>query len=110
LGARRVSPQVGIIDVQADLTGATEPALMRAYAAVGDARAIVLNFSGLGYMNSTGIGLLVTLLVRAKRQGQTLLACCLSEHYQHIFELTRLDDVLRVYATEAEAIQAAGAR
>ena len=37
------------------------------------------------------------------------LACCLSEHYQHIFALTRLDEAIRVYATEAEAVRAAGA-
>ena len=32
-------------------------------------RAVVLDFSGLEYMNSGGIGLLVTLLVRAQRAG-----------------------------------------
>ena len=33
----------------------------------GDARSIVLDFTDLEYMNSGGIGLLVTLLVRAQR-------------------------------------------
>ena len=35
----------------------------------GDARAVLLDFSGLEYMNSGGIGLLVTLLVRANRRS-----------------------------------------
>ena len=45
---------------------------MGAYDRAGDAgrAAIVLNFTGLDYMNSGGIGLLVTLLVRAQRQRQ----------------------------------------
>ena len=51
---------------------------MSAYDETGDARAIVLNFTGLEYMNSGGIGLLVTLLVRANRHSQRLLAFGLS--------------------------------
>ena len=44
--------------------------------------AIVLNFTGLEYMNSGGIGLLVTLLVRANRHTQRLLAFGLTDHYR----------------------------
>lgn len=105
---RHVSPHQSIIDVQGDLTAAADGALVNAYEAAARARSIVLNFNGLEYMNSTGIGLLVTLLVRARRQGHTLMACCLSEHYRHIFALTRLDEAIHIYASEAEAVQAAG--
>ena len=45
-------------------------------------------------MNSGGIGLLVTLLVRAQRQHQQVLAYGLSDHYRQIFELTRLDEAV----------------
>ena len=54
----------------------------------------MLDFGGLEYMNSSGIGLLVTLLVRANRNQQRLLAYGLSEHYRQIFELTRLDEAI----------------
>ena len=66
-----------------------------------------LNFTGLEYMNSGGIGLLVTLLVRANRAKQKLLAYGLTEHYRQIFELTRLDEAIGIYDTEAEALAAA---
>ena len=82
---------------------------MSAYEEAGDARAIVLNFTGLSYMNSGGIGLLVTLLVRANRRSQRLLAFGLSEHYRQIFELTRLDEAVGIHDTESEALAAAGA-
>jgi anti-sigma B factor antagonist len=58
-------------------------------------------------MNSGGIGLLVTLLVRANRAKQKLLAYGLTEHYRQIFELTRLDEAIGIYDTEAEAVAAA---
>jgi anti-sigma B factor antagonist len=70
-------------------------------------RAVILNFTGLEYMNSGGIGLLVTVLVRANRAKQKLLAFGLTEHYQQIFELTRLDEAIGIYATEADALAAA---
>ena len=70
-------------------------------------RVILLNFTGLAYMNSSGIGLLVTLLIRVNRQKQHLLCYGLSEHYRHIFQLTRLDDAIRIYNTEDDALAAA---
>ena len=66
-----------------------------------------LNFSGLEYMNSSGIGLLVTLLVSANRQKQRLLAFGLTEHYRQIFQLTRLDEAIGIHGSESEAIAAA---
>ena len=60
-------------------------------------------------MNSGGIGLLVTLLVRANRQSQRLLAYGLSDHYRQIFELTRLDEAIGIHDDEQAALGAAGA-
>jgi anti-sigma B factor antagonist len=101
----------GIIDIGGEITAASESVLMEAYGeASGDgARAIVLNFSGLEYMNSGGIGLLVTLLVRANRQRQRLMAFGLVDHYREIFQLTRLDEAIAIYPSEDEALAAAAA-
>lgn len=99
----------GVVDIRGDVTAGSEEVLMRAYDDAGDARAIVLNFSGLSYMNSGGIGLLVTLLVRANRRSQRLLAYGLSDHYRQIFELTRLDEAIGIHTSEQDALAAAGA-
>ncbi len=106
---REAAPGVRIIDIDGDVTPASEPALMDAFTAASadGARAILLDFEGLDYMNSGGIGLLVTLLVRAQRAHQALLAFGLSDHYRQIFELTRLDDAIGIHATEEEAVAAA---
>ena len=110
MDVRRVSEAASIVDVKGDITAASEPALMDAFTrASGDrTRAVVLNFDGLEYMNSGGIGLLVTLLVRANRQKQRLLAFGLSEHYRQILELTRLDEAIGVHVDEAAALAAVG--
>ena len=108
---RRVSSTVSVIDIQGDITSQSEEMLMAAYAQANDngATAIVLNFDGLDYMNSSGIGLLVTMLIRAQREKQQLLAYGLSEHYQQIFELTRLNEAIGIYEDEAAALTAVAA-
>jgi anti-sigma B factor antagonist len=106
---REPSGPVRVIDIQGDITAASEDVLMEAYARASDdgVHAIVLGFTGLDYMNSGGIGLLVTLLVRAQRQHQRVLAFGLSEHYRQIFELTRLDEAMSIHDSEDEALAAA---
>jgi anti-sigma B factor antagonist len=109
MNVRVPSESVSVIDIDGDITAAREPALMDAYGrACGDrTRRVVLNFTGLEYMNSSGIGLLVTMLVRANRNHQQLLAYGLSEHYRQIFELTRLDEAIGIHEDEASALAAA---
>ncbi len=109
MNVRKVSDRACVIDIDGEVTAFAESALMDAYnsATVQGARAIILNFTRMSYMNSSGIGLLVTLLIRINRQKQRLLTYGLSEHYQHIFELTRLNDAIGIYPTEAEAVAAA---
>src|SRR5229473_2692572 len=109
MNVRRVSATTSIIDVQGEVSAQAENALMSAYAEASTptTRVIILNFSGLEYMNSSGIGLLVTLLIRVNRQKQHMLAFGLSDHYRRIFELTRLSDAIGIYDSEADVLAAA---
>src|SRR5260370_30308655 len=105
---RSVNGIASIIDIQGEFTAFAETLLADAYTAASTptTRAILLNFSSLEYMNSSGIGLIVTLLIRVNRQKQRLFAYGLSDHYRHIFQLTRLTDAIQIYASENEAIMA----
>lgn len=102
---RAVSDKIRIIDVRGDLTAQSEEMLTSAYdeASRNGVKAIILNFEGLDYMNSSGIGLLVTMLIRVQRNKQHLLAYGLTDHYQQIFELTRLNEAIGIYADEVTA-------
>jgi len=109
LNVRNPSKQVAVIDVSGEVTGAAEMPLMNAYeqATHDGARTVILNFSQLDYMNSSGIGLLVTLLIRVNRQKQRMFTYGLSDHYQQIFQLTRLNEAISIYPDEATALTAA---
>src|SRR5215208_2821847 len=109
LAVRTAAPDVRVIGITGDLTAASEAVLMDAYVRADDAgvRAVVLDFTALDYMNSGGIGLLVTLLVRAQRASREMLAYGLSDHYRQIFELTRLDEAIGIHDDEGGALAAA---
>lgn len=98
-------PRVAVIAVAGDVTSASEDALMAAYGEANEGRpkGVILDFAEMTYMNSSGIGLLVTLLIRANRQGQHIFALGLNDHYRQIFELTRLDEAIRLCDAEAQA-------
>src|ERR671913_514536 len=111
MNVRGAGEKASIIDVEGDLTAFAEGVLMDAYnqASDGQVKAIILNFEDLEYMNSSGIGLLVTLLIRINREKQQLLTYGLSDHYRSIFQITRLDDAIAIHDTDEEAVRAANA-
>lgn len=111
LDVREAAPGVRVITIDGDVTPVCEDELMAAFeaASADGARAVVLDFTGLDYMNSGGIGLLVTLLVRAQRSKQQLLAYGLTDHYRQILSLTRLDEAINIHDSEADALAAARA-
>jgi anti-anti-sigma factor len=97
---------VAIIDLQGEINAFAEDALNAAYSE-GEGHGpevILLNFSGVSYINSTGIALIVSLLARARASHRRLLACCLSDHYVEIFQITRLADFMGVFPDEASAM------
>lgn len=107
---RKINERVSVIDVTGEVTASAESALMGAYGQASEegAQAILFNFGEMTYMNSSGIGLLVTILIRAQRQGQKLFAYALKPHFRKVFELTRLSEAISIYEDEGAAIGAVG--
>ncbi len=83
---------VGDLDATADL----DLLAAHAQAVAHEPRTLVLDFSDIGYMNSSGIALVVKVLIDARSAGRMVCAVNLSPHYRHIFEITRLTDYLTV--------------
>ena len=105
---RKPNATVSIIDIEGQMTGFAEKVMNEAYeqASSNGVAFILLNFTDLEYMNSSGIGLLVTMLIRAQRSNSKLAAYGLSPHYRQIFELTRLEDAIAIFETETDALEA----
>jgi anti-anti-sigma factor len=102
----RQQPSAAIIDLHGEINAFAEETLNAAYvdAERNDPEVILLNFSDVDYINSTGIALIVGLLARARAAHRRLLACGLSEHYVEIFNITRLADFMTVFPNEMTAL------
>ncbi len=102
---------LAVIDLYGDIDGFADAALDAAYteADLPGTVATLLNFSKVGYINSTGIALIVGLLARARKTQRRLATCGLSDHYQEIFSITRLSDFMTVYPDEESAVRALAA-
>jgi anti-anti-sigma factor len=89
-----------VLELVGDVDGRAEEALGDAYTEAGEANAVMLDFHGVSYMNSTGIALIVGLLARARTNGQALSVRGLTPHYREIFEITRLSDFMTIVDEE----------
>jgi anti-anti-sigma factor len=96
-----------VIDLTGEINGQAERGLMDVYNSAEhmNPSSIVLNFSQVSYMNSTGIALIVSILARSRKKNLELRVFGLTQHYQEIFNITRLTDYLKVYPDEVSAVR-----
>jgi|SRR6185503_3127953 anti-sigma B factor antagonist len=100
-----------VVDLPPQIDATAEHALNGAYAAAAEhgSKTILLNFSGVDFLSSTGIALVVGILARARKDGRAITASGLNDHYREIFEITRLADFMKIYADESMALKGEGA-
>ena len=103
----RTQTGLAIIDLSGDINAFAEASLNAAYAEAESSNPgkIVLNFTDAEYINSTGIALIVSLLARARKTRRVMAVYGLSEHYQEIFQITRLSDFMTIFQDEPSALQ-----
>jgi anti-anti-sigma factor len=100
-------PGGAVIQLSGDVDGTAVDVLTAAYeqaAAAGDPASIVLDFAAVGYINSTGIALIVSVLAKARSQRRKVVASGLSEHYREIFDITRLSDFIELFGDLDQAL------
>lgn len=97
-----------IIDLHGEINSFAEAEMNEAYAqaTAQDAALIVLNFTDVDYINSTGIALIVGLLAQARKSHRQLAVYGLTNHYVEIFNITRLSDFMQIYPDEQTALTA----
>jgi anti-anti-sigma factor len=93
---------VAVLDLAGDVSAAAEQGLLAAYEQIGAEEVVLLDFSAVDYINSTGIALIVGLLARARTAGQEVQARGLAEHYREIFRITRLSDFMTILDDEGD--------
>jgi anti-sigma B factor antagonist len=94
----RASGSAGAIEMHGQVNRGSEEAVNAAYdaATAGGVTTLALHFKDVEYINSTGIAVIVGVLARARKDGISVSAHGLTEHYKHIFQITRLSDFMSI--------------
>ncbi len=70
---------------------------------------LILDFSGLDYIESSGLATLVEYCRDARSFGGKLALAGLSERVRTVFDVVRLNEILPIYPTVAEAVATSSA-
>ncbi|NCQ36112.1 STAS domain-containing protein [bacterium] len=69
---------------------------------------VVLDFGGVPWINSTGLGILITGHLSMKNAGGTVRICNVRERVLSIFYISQLEKVFQVFPTVEEALASLG--
>lgn len=65
---------------------------------------VIVNFSDVTFVDSSGLGALVACLRVANQSGGDLRLCCVTQEIRMLLELTRLHKVFEIFESEQDAI------
>jgi anti-sigma B factor antagonist len=68
-----------------------------------DHKRVVLDISGLDYVDSSGVGMLVSCLTNVKKAGGDLKVVGANQRIRRIFSMTGIDNLMQMFPTVAEA-------
>lgn len=85
-----------VLRLSGDIDRAAQAPLDAAYDGAGRDGRLVLDFTDVEYINSTGIAVIVGVLAKARAAGRAVAARGLSDHYREVFRITRLSDFMDI--------------
>jgi anti-sigma B factor antagonist len=65
---------------------------------------LILDVSGVSFINSSGLGTLVSILKDVRMVKGRMVLSNLAQYVQEVFEITQLSHIFDIYATEKEAV------
>ena len=91
-----------------DISSASKDAVVGTYATLDKAahKHLLLDFKGVEYLNSSGIALVIQVLMEASRAGQTVAISGLSAHFVKVFTMVGITRYATLYPDEAAALAA----
>jgi len=91
-----------------DISSASKEAIVDTYQSLDKAsnKHILLDFKGVEYLNSSGIALVIQVLMEANKSGQTIAICGLTPHFTKVFTMVGITKYASLYPDEAAALAA----
>jgi len=106
IDTRSLDSKASMIDLEGEVDVYTAPQLKQQIINLldGGIYKVIVNLSAVEYLDSTALGVLIGGLKRLKERNGALDLVCPNPRIKRIFEITGLDRIFDIYATEQEAI------
>lgn len=97
---------VTVLRFEGDIASTSKEAVLGTYQALpkNDVKRIILDFTRVDYINSSGIALIIQLLIEAANSGQKVCAFGLSPHFVKVFTMVGITKYAGLFPTQSEAL------
>jgi anti-sigma B factor antagonist len=100
--------QITCLRFNGDISSVSKDAVVGTYQALDKAshKRILLDFKAVEYLNSSGIALVIQVLIEANKSGQIVAICGLTPHFTKVFTMVGITKYATLYSDEATALSA----
>lgn len=97
---------VSVLAFAGDISSTSKPAILTAYHDLDGASAkVLLDFTSVDYINSSGIAIIIQMLLEAnKTGGRTIAIFGLSPHFQKVFTMVGINKYAALHPDEISAL------
>jgi anti-anti-sigma factor len=100
---------ITVIRFTGDITSASQVAVTGTYEGLPEsAKRILLDFSKVEYLNSSGIALVIQMMIAASKKGQKIVTFGLTPHFVKVFTMVGITKYTSLHADEKTACAAFG--
>jgi anti-sigma B factor antagonist len=100
--------QITCLRFSGDISSASKDAIVGTYQSLDKAanKHLLLDFKGVEYLNSSGIALVIQVLMEASKSNQTIAICGLTPHFTKVFTMVGITKYASLYTDETAALAA----
>ena len=97
---------VTVLRFEGDISSASREAVVGAYQSLAKdkVRIVLLDFSKVDYINSSGIALVIQVMIEASGAGQKVHVFGLSAHFQKVFAMVGITKYAHLYPDQTAAL------
>lgn len=100
---------ITVLRFSGDVTSASQAAVLGTYQGLpAQTKRILLDFSKVEYLNSSGIALVIQMMIAASKQAQTIHTFGLTPHFQKVFTMVGITRYTSLHPDEKTACAAFG--
>jgi anti-sigma B factor antagonist len=94
---------VNVLRFSGDISSTSRDAVLGAYGKIAKDRPVLLDFCRVDYINSSGIALVIQMMMEANKSGQEICAFGLTPHFQKVFTMVGITKYAKLYPDEPSA-------